>query len=143
MGLKVASQVIVRRKVIVREPSGGTAFKEHALQLDFLILKNSEEDALYRATFVAPLRTDFVAEEDYRRALSDHDANQRGYARQLLTKVIHGWPEKDSGIEDGQGNPLLFSAENLAELLELPYAVTALVKGYREAVEGKGGAKGN
>lgn len=145
MGLKVASEVTVRRKAIIREPRDGSSFQDHPVKIDFTILANSEEDELYKQTFVAPLRADFVTEEDYRRAMQEHEAQARGYARKLLTKVIAGWPadKKESGLEGADGDALLFSDDALAQLLELPYAVTGLVKAYREAVEGKGGARGN
>ncbi|MDG5497420.1 hypothetical protein [Niveispirillum sp. BGYR6] len=145
MGLKVASEVTVRRKAIIREPRNDHSFYDHSVKIDFTIMANSEEDELYKQTFVAPLRSDFVTDEDYRRAVQEHEAQARGYARKLLTKVVTGWPadKKESGLEDANGEALAFSDEALAQLLELPYAVTGLVKAYREAVEGKGGQRGN
>lgn len=142
MGLKVASQICVNRKCIIREPVDGRAHRDHEVIVTFRILKNTEDDELYQRVFVAPLRSDFVTDEDYRRAMQEHEANSRTYGRQLLTEAIVGWPEK-SGIDDAEGQPLPFSPEARADLLELPYAVVGLVKAYREAVEGKAGAKGN
>lgn len=142
MGLKVASQIRVDRKVIVREPVAGNAFRDQPIIVTFEVMTNSAEDELYKATFVEPLRADFVNDGDYRIALQQHEVNQRSYGRQLLRQVVVGWPEK-AGIEDASGNPLHFSPEALSDLLELPYAVTAIVKAYREAIEGKSGAKGN
>lgn len=142
MGLKVAADVTVTRRCIIRIPVDGMAHRDEIIHVKFRIIHNSEEDELWGKVFTPPLRKDFADEGDFREALQAHEANQRTYARQLLTQAIVGWDEK-SGIEDASGNPLPFSPDNLKALLELPYAVAGLTKAYHEAVAGKGGAKGN
>lgn len=142
MGLKVASQIIVKRTCTIRVPLKGTAHRNEEIKVNFRVLKNSEEDELYNKTFVPPLREDFVSEADFRREMQSFEANQRLYSRQLLRKVVDSWDE-DSNITDDNDQPMPFSPEALDDLLNLPYAVVGLVKSYREAIEGKQGAKGN
>lgn len=142
MSLKVAAEVIVKRTCTIRVPRDGTAHRDEQVKINFRIMKNAEEDALWAATMVPPLREDFSAEADFRRAMRDYEANQRKYARQLLTQVVAGWDE-DSNITDAKDEPLPFSPEALSDLLDLPYAVNGLSKAYHDAVAGKSGAKGN
>jgi hypothetical protein len=51
----------------------------------------------------------------------------------FLSEVVVGW----EGVGDEQGNPLPFTPENRRLLLNVPYARTAVIEGYFEALGGR------
>lgn len=50
-------------------------------------------------------------------------------ARDVLRKVVKGW----KGLEDGDGNPVVFSETNLERLLKVPQAVHAMLDAFTDS----------
>lgn len=101
----------VRREIKINEPQDGTGFKSHRVLVTFEVLNKDEAK-------------DLAAEGD--------DA--------LITRVLKSWgdPKKDGkgGFDDESGNPLPFTPETIASLLNTPWISSGLVRGYFDVAYG-------
>lgn len=62
----------------------------------------------------------------------------KAHDKDLLKACVVGWNDDAFGQENanGEADPLPFSAENLAALIEYPFIRTGLLQGYWHAVAG-------
>lgn len=101
----------VRREIKINEPQDGTGYKTHRVVVTFEVLNKD-------------VAKDLTAEGD--------DA--------LITRVLKGWgdPKKGGkgGFDDANGEPLPFTDEVIADLLNRPWISSGLVRGYFDVAYG-------
>lgn len=101
----------VRREIKINEPQDGTSYKTQRVVVTFEVL--NKDDA-----------KDLAAEGD--------DA--------LITRVLKSWgdPKKGGkgGFDDQDGEPLPFTPDVIAGLLNTPWIASGLVRGYFDVAYG-------
>lgn len=101
----------VRREIKINEPQDGSGYKANRVVVTFEVIDKDEAK-------------DLSAEGD--------DA--------LITRVLKGWgdPKKGGkgGFDDANGEPLPFTPEIIAKLLNKPWISSGLVRGYFDVAYG-------
>ena len=101
----------VRREILIKEATEGSGFKNHRVMVTFEVIDKSEFKAL---------------------ASEGDDA--------VIERVLKGWgdPKKDNkgGFDDMNGEPLPFTPEVLAKLLEKQWIGSGLVRAYTDVAYG-------
>ena len=110
---KLEKKDTFRWPVTVNVPRDGGTFASHQFTAEYKLLEQSKVDAL-----IERFRND--------------DAD-------FLNEILVGW----DGVFDAEGNKLDFNEDSKRQLLEIPYARTALVKTYFDAANGNKVKRGN
>lgn len=112
---KVASKRIVKDwPVVIAVPQDGGRVKKHEALVDFEILTQPEQDAIY--------------------AGNGNDVD-------LLNRVVAGWPEGQFQTEDG--GAMLCNEENKGALFAISYVKQGLINAYFRAFTGREGERKN
>lgn len=104
----------IKWPVTIRIPQNGGKVKKAVFTAHLLLINQAEYDEVF-------------------------DSNPGAGDSCLVRKVLVGWGEKGNtgnendikdGIVDAEGNPMLFSEENLERLIKIPYFRTSVVTDY-------------
>lgn len=111
---KIASRRVARWPVMINVPADDGKIQKFEAKVEFDILTTDEQDAIYAGG---------------------------GTDRDLLERVVLGWP--DGEFQDENGAPMLFNAESRATLFTISYVRQAFVASYVSAVNGREPARKN
>lgn len=98
---------IVEWPVTIEEPADGGKTELHEVSVQYRLIKQSDYDAAF----------------------------EQGQDAGVLRQVVAGWNGFSRAVGPG-AETMLFSAEALEQLIEVPYVRRALVLGYVECVRG-------
>lgn len=112
---KIAKTRRVTWPVTIPVPQSGGSVQKHKIDVEFDLLTQTR-------------LTEVMAEERN----ADQDAA-------LLREVVVGW----SGVANEDGEPVEFSAAALADLVDISYVRSALIRAYFEAASGNAAARKN
>lgn len=110
---KIAKDRRIDWPVLIAVPQTGGTVQKHKITVMFVILAQSRLDEIVQ------------------------EAGGGDQDKAVLGAVIAGW----DGVAGDDGQPVDFSAEALAALLDIPYARTALLRAYFEAASGAAARK--
>ena len=97
---------------------------ENEIEMRFVLLSTDENIKLFRDAGELTLDVD-KADED--------DAHKMSVAMASFgAKIIRDW----RGVHEANGDPIKFSAENLARLFNVPRTFEAAIAAYRDAIAG-------
>ncbi|TCT37426.1 hypothetical protein [Martelella mediterranea] len=110
--------------VVVRVPDPDRAGRYLEQELEVFFEPESQDEAIARLEKSETLKT--------AREQIEHE-------RQQLTDVVKGW----RGVEDDDGNPFTFTADNFKRAINKSWFRQALYRAYRESLSGEEARLGN